>query len=151
MVARDGGIQDHHAQAAQVVAAVNREHPRFLVQERLPEVGALIMVAHGPDELGTHPLRVRFAGGPQPAVGRYGSLVRQVSREDDGFRIQAACLDGAKDFHESRLGIQLAVQQPLFHKVRVTDVDQHMVGGGVLRPDHVHGSLSAVPHPWHCG
>jgi hypothetical protein len=67
-----------------------------LVQQPCPEVGAVVVVAHGPDDLGAQVFAGRINDGPQFCV-RFGiPLVRKVAGEDDGLRPGA----GSTDFIE---------------------------------------------------
>ena len=84
VVARDRGVHGDDAQAVDEVAVVHRCVVAGLVEQPGPEVGPVVVVSHGPDDLGAHAFARWLHDGPQFCVGLGIALVSEVAGEDHG-------------------------------------------------------------------
>ena len=84
-----GGIQGDDAQPVDEVAVIHRVVVVRLVQEPGPEIGAVVMVAHRPDDLGAQRLARRLHDRAELGVGLRFAEVGQVAGEDHGFGASA--------------------------------------------------------------
>jgi hypothetical protein len=127
------GIEDDDAQAVNVMHFVKGLRAWPAVKELLPEFGALVMIAHDPDDLGVEGLSGWLNEGAKTGVSGRLPLVGEVSRENEGVRFLAAVHEVAEDGCEGSLSINAAIQgRSITGEVNVTDVDQSLTGRRVL-------------------
>jgi hypothetical protein len=134
--------------------AVDVVHPvlaavAVLVEQTGGVLGALVVVAHHPDDLGAHRGRGGLDERPQPSVRRGLGLVGQVAGEDQRLRRGVDVREPVQGPDDSGLGVDDAVlAHAVGEEVGVAEVGHHMTGGGVLA--ELHGvSLRSSAHPLH--
>ena len=145
VVAGNGGVERDDAQSAHVVDAVLGLVGGFFVEEETRVGGALVVVAHDPDELRVESLGDGFDGGAQAEVGVWFAEVGEVAGEDERVGVDGARLEAAECVGEALLDGHGAVElAAVGEEVRVGDVHDDVPCWRVL-PQLRHGGMVAAP------
>ena len=103
-------VQGDDAQSVDEVAVVHGRVTAGLVQQALPEVGAVVVVAHGPDDFRTQGLAGGVHDGAQLLVCAGFALVGQVAGENDSLRPGPGRPDFVKELNEAGFAVNDAVE-----------------------------------------
>ncbi len=132
-----GRVEGDHAEPVHVVDAVDGLRAADLAEQHTPEGGAIVVVAHAPDHLRAEAAGGRLDDPLQLPVGARLAEVREVPGEDDRLRPRARGLEVGEDALQRDVGADRSVELPLVRQqVRVAEVQQEVVGAGVLRRPH---------------
>jgi hypothetical protein len=111
---------------------VNRLIARFLVEEKVPELFALVMVPHNPNHSTSEPLGSSLNLRTKSKVCLGETRVGKVTRQQDRIRPELGSLQLSKRGSHVRVAVDLAIQQIVGgDKMRVTHVDNEAAGSFV--------------------
>ena len=132
---RHGGVDRDDAQPVDVVHPVDRIRGRHLPEQFTAEGRPVVVVAHHPDDFRSHAGSGRIDDGAQLRVRLSLALIGEVTGEDDGFGPASGCLELRDQLNQPGFAVDLAVQRlGPGYQMRVTEVEDEVVGTSVLRP-----------------
>ena len=144
VVTGDGRVHRDDPEPVDVVHAVDRAAVARLAEELATERGAVVVVAHAPDDLRAEARRGRLDDRAQQAVGLRVAVVGEVAGEDDRLRAGARGLQIGEDPLQAVLRRDGVVEPAAGdEQVRVTQVQQEVVWTCVLRRPAGIGPFSA--------